>query len=65
LLQAEVLNGAILQQAFVVEYVVENLMCMDCNRMNANPNSWNACAQVRAPARRRRSSRPPPRPHSA
>jgi nonsense-mediated mRNA decay protein 3 len=45
--QAEVLNGAILQQSFVVEFVVERHMCPACNRQNANPNSWIACAQVR------------------
>lgn len=44
--QAEVFNGAILQQTFVVDYIVENNMCPDCNRQNANPNSWNACVQV-------------------
>lgn len=44
--QGEVFNGAILQQSFVVEYIIENNMCMDCNRANANPNSWNACVQV-------------------
>jgi NMD protein affecting ribosome stability and mRNA decay len=46
-IQGEVFNGAILQQSFVVEYVVENHMCLECNRANANPNSWTACAQVR------------------
>ncbi len=45
--QAEVLNGAILQQSFVVEFVVERHMCPTCNRQNANPNSWIACVQVR------------------
>jgi len=45
-IQAEVFNGAILQQTFVVEYVVENNMCLDCTRSNANPNTWTACAQV-------------------
>lgn len=45
--QAEVLNGAILQQSFVVEFVVERHMCPACNRQNANPNSWIACVQVR------------------
>ena len=44
--QGEVLGGAILQQSFVIEYVVENHMCIDCNRHNANPNSWTACVQV-------------------
>lgn len=45
--QKEVMNGAILQQTFQVEYVVEPHMCLDCNRANANPNSWTACVQVR------------------
>ena len=44
--QGEVLNGAILQQSFVVEYVVERHMCPTCNRQNANPNSWVACVQA-------------------
>lgn len=45
--QGEVLNGAILQQSFVVEFVVERHMCTACNRQNANPNAWIACCQVR------------------
>jgi hypothetical protein len=45
-IQAEVFNGTILQQGFVVEFVVENHMCLECNRNNANPNSWTACVQV-------------------
>lgn len=48
--QKEVMNGAILQQTFQVEYVVEPHMCLDCNRANANPNTWTACVQVRSPA---------------
>ncbi|PNW72682.1 hypothetical protein CHLRE_15g640250v5 [Chlamydomonas reinhardtii] len=46
-LTIQVFNGAILQQTFVVDYVVENNMCPDCNRQNANPNSWIACVQLR------------------
>ena len=45
--QAEVMNGAILQQAFVVEFVVEPHMCMDCTRANTNVSVWTACVQVR------------------
>ena len=45
--QAEVFNGAILQQAFVVEFVVEDHMCPDCTRRAVNPNQWVACVQVR------------------
>ena len=47
--QGEVLNGAILQQTFVVEYIVETNMCMDCTRAVTNPNQWTACVQVLAP----------------
>ncbi|GAX83461.1 hypothetical protein CEUSTIGMA_g10886.t1 [Chlamydomonas eustigma] len=46
-IQAEVFNGAILQQTFLVEYVIENNMCMECTRHNANPNTWTACVQLR------------------
>jgi nonsense-mediated mRNA decay protein 3 len=45
--QGEVLNGAILQQSFVVEFIVERHMCPSCNRQQANPDSWIACVQVR------------------
>eukprot|EP00899_Mesostigma_viride_P018055 jgi/Mesvir1/26250/Mv01615-RA.1 len=46
-IQKDVMNGAILQQSFVVEYVVEYHMCDACNRVNANPNQWKACVQLR------------------
>jgi nonsense-mediated mRNA decay protein 3 len=45
--QGEVLNGAILQQSFIVEFVIERHMCVQCNRASANPDSWIACVQVR------------------
>jgi hypothetical protein len=45
-MQAEVINGAILQQAFVVEFVVEDHMCPDCTRRAVNPNQWVACVQA-------------------
>lgn len=47
--QAEVLNGAILQQSFVIEYIVETHMCPDCQKSNANQNTWVASVQVRSP----------------
>lgn len=43
----QVMNGAILQQGFVVEFIVENHMCLDCTRANTNANTWSACVQVR------------------
>ena len=49
--QAEVMNGAILQQTFVVDFVVEWNMCIDCNRANTNVNAWKAAVQVREPSR--------------
>ena len=45
-IQAEVFNGAILQQSFVVEFIVETHMCPDCEKQNANPNTWVAAVQV-------------------
>lgn len=44
--QSEVFNGAILQQTFVVEYVVETHMCTDCSKAAANPNQWTAVCQA-------------------
>ena len=49
--QGEVFNGAILQQAFSIEYVVADQPCTDCNRHAANPNVWVAAVQVRGTAR--------------
>ena len=45
-IQKEVLNGAILQQAFVVEYTVNTQMCTDCHRQEAK-DFWKANVQVR------------------
>ena len=44
--QKEVLNGAILQQAFVVEFTVNTQMCTDCHRQEAK-DFWKANVQVR------------------
>ena len=45
-IQKEVMNGAMLQQTFVVEFVVHNQMCDDCHRVEAK-DFWRACVQVR------------------
>lgn len=42
----QVMNGAILQQVFVVEYVVLSQMCDDCHRVEAK-DFWKAVVQVR------------------
>lgn len=47
----QVLNGAILQQVFVVEFVVQNQMCDDCHRVEAK-DFWKAVVQVRQKVRK-------------
>jgi nonsense-mediated mRNA decay protein 3 len=44
--QKEVLNAAVLQQVFVVEFIVKNHMCDDCHRVEAK-DFWRACVQIR------------------
>lgn len=45
-IQKEVFNGTILQQEFIVEFVVVNQMCDACHKSEAK-QSWNALVQVR------------------
>lgn len=45
-IQSEVMNGAILQQEFVVEFVVHHQFCEDCHRQEAK-DTWNAVVQLR------------------
>jgi len=42
----QVLNGALLQQTFVVELTVHNQMCDDCHRVEAK-DYWRSCVQLR------------------
>jgi len=44
--QGEVVAGTILQQSFVVEYVVNHQMCDDCRRVEAK-DTWTANVQLR------------------
>lgn len=44
------MNGAILQQVFVVEFVVQYQMCDDCHRVEAK-DFWKAVVQVRQKVR--------------
>lgn len=48
-IQKEVNGGAILQQVFVVEFIVNLLMCDDCHRREAK-DFWKAVVQVRQKA---------------
>lgn len=43
---AEVMGGTVLQQVFVVEYVVNHQMCDDCHRSEAQ-DYWRASVNIR------------------
>ena len=45
-IQMEVMGGAILEQVFVVEFVVSTQMCPDCHRVEAK-DFWKAVVQLR------------------
>ncbi|XP_064652153.1 60S ribosomal export protein NMD3-like [Lineus longissimus] len=45
-IQKEVVNSAVLEQVFVVEFTVNNQMCTECHRVEAK-DFWRAVAQVR------------------
>ncbi|KAK6931157.1 Nmd3, N-terminal [Dillenia turbinata] len=48
-------HGAILEQSYVVEYVVQDYMCTSCSRIQANPDQWVACVQLRQHVSHRRT----------
>jgi nonsense-mediated mRNA decay protein 3 len=52
--QKEVFTDTILQQVFVVEYVVQNQMCLSCHRTEAK-DTWNAVVQVRQKVKHKRT----------
>lgn len=45
MVQKEIQAGAVLQQDFIVEYVVASQMCDDCHRVEAK-DYWRAVVQV-------------------
>lgn len=53
--QKEVLHGAILEQAYTVEYVVQDQLCEACSRIQANPDQWVAAVQLRQHVSHRRT----------
>ncbi|KAK7276197.1 hypothetical protein RIF29_17332 [Crotalaria pallida] len=53
--QKEVLNGAILEQTYPVEYVQQDHMCESCSRVQANPDQWVASVQLRQHVSHRRT----------
>jgi nonsense-mediated mRNA decay protein 3 len=54
-IQKEVLDGAILEQLYVVEYVQQEHMCESCSRIQANPDQWVAAVQLRQHVSHRRT----------
>lgn len=44
-IQAEVLGGAVLQQVFIVDFVVNGQFCTDCHRVEAK-DFWKANASL-------------------
>jgi nonsense-mediated mRNA decay protein 3 len=50
----EVLGGAMLEQVFVVDYIVSHQMCDDCHRSEAQ-NFWRAVVQVRQKAENKKT----------
>ncbi|KAJ7969269.1 60S ribosomal export protein NMD3 [Quillaja saponaria] len=53
--QKEVMNGAIIEQSYVVEYVQQEHMCESCSRIQANPDQWVAAVQLRQHVSHRRT----------
>ncbi|GAV58467.1 NMD3 domain-containing protein [Cephalotus follicularis] len=53
--QKEVLNGAVLEQSYVVEFVSQDHMCESCSRVQANPDQWVAAVQLRQHVAHRRT----------
>lgn len=54
-IQKEALHGAILEQAYVVEYTQHEHMCESCTRLQANPDQWVAVVQLRQHVSHRRT----------
>lgn len=51
---AEVSGGAVLQQVFVVDYIINHHMCDDCHRSEAQ-DFWRALVQVRQKAENKKT----------
>lgn len=54
-IQKEVLHGAILEQSYIVEYVIHHQMCDYCCKVQANPDQWVAAVQLRQHVSHRRT----------
>jgi nonsense-mediated mRNA decay protein 3 len=52
--QKDVFNGIIMQQVFVVEFIVGNMQCPDCER-SFTEHTWKVCVQVRQNRKHKRT----------
>eukprot|EP01083_Nonionella_stella_P111756 328033_1 len=52
--QSEVLSGVILQQSFIVHYVVKNQQCDECKK-SYTENTWSTVVQIRQKAEHKRT----------
>jgi len=53
-IQKEVLNSAILQQVFIVEFIIANMQCLECQK-SYTEHTWNTCVQVRQKVKHKRT----------
>ncbi|GJV87795.1 60S ribosomal export protein NMD3-like protein [Tanacetum coccineum] len=53
--EIDITEGAVLEQAYMVEYVVQDQMCESCSRVQANPDQWVAAVQLRQHVSHRRT----------
>lgn len=53
-IQKEVLNSVILQQVVIIEYVINNMFCTDCHKVEAH-NTWGSVLQVRQRVKHKRT----------
>ncbi|KAF7811549.1 60S ribosomal export protein NMD3 [Senna tora] len=54
-IQKEILNGAVLEQSYHIEYVQQEHMCESCSRIQTNPDQWVAAVQLRQHVTHRRT----------
>jgi nonsense-mediated mRNA decay protein 3 len=52
--QKEVFNGIVMQQTFVVEFIVANQQCTDC-QASFTEHTWEACVQLRQHRKHKRT----------
>ena len=53
-IQKEVINGAILQQAFIIEFIIRNQQCTNCQASYAT-GAWHAVVQLRQRVQHKRT----------